>query len=125
MKASMNGILNLSVRDGWWNEAYNGKNGWAIGDLQTDSPGEEDRKDAESLYSLLENEIVPLYYERDRKGVPHKWMQMVKEAIKTVTPAFNACRMMEEYNSEMYLPAAGQQAANRIPAEGVNVGEKK
>ncbi|MGO8806559.1 MAG: alpha-glucan family phosphorylase [Candidatus Bathyarchaeia archaeon] len=125
MKASMNGVLNLSVRDGWWDEAYNGKNGWAIGDLEVDNPAEEDRKDAESLYSLLENEIVPMFYDRDRKGVPHRWMQMVKEAIKTVTPAFNACRMMEEYNREMYLPAAGQQAANIIPAEGTKVGETK
>jgi starch phosphorylase len=125
MKASMNGVLNLSVRDGWWDEAYNGKNGWAIGDLQVGRPEEEDRKDAESLYSLLENEIVPLYYNRDRKGVPHGWVQMIKEAIKTVTPAFNACRMMEEYNKEMYLPAAGQQLLNNNPAEGVNVGETK
>ncbi len=125
MKASMNGVLNFSVRDGWWDEAYNGKNGWAIGDVQPDMPEEEDRKDAESLYNQLENEIVPLYYERDRKGIPRRWMQMVKEAIRTVTPAFNACRMMEEYNSQMYLPAAGQQATNINPAEVANVGETK
>ena len=125
MKASMNGVLNLSVRDGWWDEAYNGKNGWAIGDMQLDNPGDEDRKDAESLYSQLENQIVPLYYERDRKGIPRRWMQMVKEAIRTVTPAFNACRMMEEYNSQMYLPAAGQQATSINPAEVAHVGETK
>ena len=70
MKASMNGVINLSVRDGWWDEAYNGKNGWAIGDLQVGRPEEEDRDDAESIYRLLENEIVPLYYDRDRKGIP-------------------------------------------------------
>jgi len=68
---------------------------------------------------------VPLYYERDRRGVPRKWMQIVKESIRTVTPAFNACRMMEEYNREMYLPAAGQQAPTINPAEGNKVGEKK
>ncbi|MGA3112383.1 MAG: alpha-glucan family phosphorylase [Candidatus Bathyarchaeia archaeon] len=125
MKASMNGALNFSVRDGWWDEAYNGKNGWAIGDTQVSSPEEEDRKDAESLYNLLEKEIAPLYYERDRKGVPRGWMQMVKEAIRTVTPAFNACRMMKEYNQEMYLPAAGRQVAKDNPAGGVSVGETK
>lgn len=115
MKASMNGVVNLSVRDGWWDEAYNGKNGWAIGDLQLSAPEEEDRKDADAIYSLLEKEIVPMYYDRDRRGVPHRWIQFVKEAIKTVTPAFNACRMMEEYNQQMYLPAAGQQASGNSP----------
>jgi starch phosphorylase len=125
MKASMNGVINLSVRDGWWDEAYNGKNGWAIGDLLGDRPGEEDRKDAESLYNTLENEIVPLYYDRDRKGIPRKWMQIVKEAVKTITPAFNACRMMVEYNRQMYLPAAGQQASNKNPVEENENGETK
>jgi starch phosphorylase len=125
MKASMNGVINLSVRDGWWDEAYHGKNGWAIGDLQGGSPEEEDRKDAESLYNILENEIVPLYYDRDRKGIPRRWIQIVKEAVKTITPAFNACRMMVEYNQQMYLPAAGQQVSNNNPAEGNENGETK
>ncbi|MGA2681049.1 MAG: alpha-glucan family phosphorylase [Candidatus Bathyarchaeia archaeon] len=125
MKASMNGVLNLSVRDGWWDEAYNGKNGWAIGDMEFDSPEEEDRNDAESLYDLLEKEIVPLFYERDRKGIPHGWIQFVKEAIRTITPAFNACRMMKEYNEQMYLPAAGQQAKNNDLVEVIDVAETK
>jgi starch phosphorylase len=125
MKASMNGVINLSVRDGWWDEAYNGKNGWAIGELQGGRPEEEDRKDAESLYNILENEIVPLYYDRDRKGIPRRWIQIVKEAVKTIAPAFNACRMMVEYNQQMYLPAAGQQASNNNPVEGNKIGEAK
>jgi starch phosphorylase len=108
MKASFNGVINLSVLDGWWQEAYNSKNGWAIGDFQV-QPEEEDKKDAESLYNLLENEIIPLYYERDRMGIPHQWIKIVKEAIKTITPAFSTCRMMREYTQKMYLPAAGQQ----------------
>ena len=124
MKASMNGVINFSVRDGWWDEAFNGKNGWAIGDMEVDRPEDEDGIDAESLYSQLENEIVPLFYDRDRKGVPRKWIQVVKEAIRTVTPAFNACRMMEEYNN-MYLPATGQQAPNNNPVEGNKVEETK
>jgi starch phosphorylase len=107
MKASMNGVINFSVRDGWWDEAYNGNNGWAIGESTEGSGGmEEDRIDAESLYGLLENEIVPLYYERDRVGVPHRWIKVAKEAIRTVSPAFSACRMMKEYTQKMYLPAA-------------------
>ena len=118
MKASMNGIINLSVPDGWWPEAYNGKNGWIINDFHGGNAEEEDRKDSESLYNLLEKEIAPLYYERDRKGVPHLWIKVVKEAIKTVTPGFNACRMMREYTQQMYLPAAGQQVTTNIPVEG-------
>ena len=86
MKASMNGVLNFSVRDGWWDEGYNGKNGWAIDDFRGGSYEEEDRTDANTIYNLLEKEIVPLYYERDRKGIPHQWIKMVKEAIRTVSP---------------------------------------
>ena len=118
MKASMNGVLNLSVRDGWWDEAYNGKNGWAIDNFQGGTSEEEDKTDAESLYKLLENEIVPLYYNRDRKGIPHQWIKYVKEAVKTITPAFNGCRMMKEYTQEMYLPAAGQEEIKNNFEEG-------
>jgi glycogen phosphorylase len=114
MKASTNGVINLSVRDGWWAEAFNGKNGWAIGDLQADIPEEEDRKDTESLYRLIENDIVPLYYERDRVGIPHRWMGIVKEAIKTITPEYSACRMMREYTQQMYLPATMQQQKSEV-----------
>ena len=105
MKASMNGVINLSVRDGWWDEAYNGINGWAIDSFRGGNPDEEDKADAEALYSLLENNIVPLFYDRDRKGVPHGWIEVAKEAIKTVNPVFNACRMMKEYVERMYIPA--------------------
>jgi starch phosphorylase len=105
MKASINGVINLSVRDGWWDEAYNGRNGWAIGDFGGGSFWEEDASDAKSLYCLLEKEIVPLYYDRDRWGVPRQWIRMVKEAIKTVSPVFNASRMMKEYVQQMYLPS--------------------
>ena len=125
MKASMNGVINLSVRDGWWDEAYNGKNGWAIGDFQGGSPEEEDKRDAESLYNLLENEIAPLYYDLDRRGIPHRWIKIVKEAIKTITPAFSACRMMKEYTQQMYLPAAGQQVSKNNLVEGKEVGNTK
>ncbi len=104
MKASINGVLHLSVRDGWWYEAYNGKNGWAIGDV-TVNPEEEDKHDAESLYSLLEQQIVPLFYDRNRAGVPHGWVPMVKEAIRSVSPRFCGKRMLKDYTEQMYLPA--------------------
>ena len=112
MKASMNGVINLSVLDGWWNEAYNGVNGWAIDGFKGGSPEEEDRADAEALYTLLEKNIVPLYYERDRKGIPHGWIQVAKEAIKTINPVFNACRMMSEYIERMYMPAVSSEASS-------------
>ncbi len=85
MKASMNGVINLSVRDGWWDEAYNGINGWAIDSFRGGNPDEEDKADAEALYSLLENNIVPLFYDRDRKGVPHGWIKSPKKRSKRLT----------------------------------------
>ncbi len=107
MKAAVNGVLNLSIRDGWWYEGYNDSNGWAIGDtVEPYDPGEEDRADAESLYRLLEEEIVPLYYRRDRAGVPHDWLRVVKEAIGSIVPVFCTRRMVKEYVEQMYLPAA-------------------
>ncbi len=115
MKASMNGVINLSIRDGWWDEAYNGINGWAIDTFKGGSPEDEDRADAEALYSLLENNIVPLYYDRDRKGIPHNWIQVAKEAIKTINPVFNACRMMKEYVERMYMPVVFPQESKDNP----------
>jgi starch phosphorylase len=107
MKASVNGVLHLSIRDGWWYEGYNGANGWSIGDeVEVYDPREEDRADAEALYRLLEEEIVPLYYQRDSAGVPHGWVHMVKEAIGSIVPVFCAQRMLKEYTEQMYIPAA-------------------
>lgn len=107
MKAALNGVLNLSVSDGWWHEGYNGNNGWVIGnDLTFASPEEEDKADSEAIYRLLEEEIVPLYYSRDRNGVPHGWIRMVKESISSIVPAFCARRMLKDYIEQMYLPAS-------------------
>jgi len=107
MKAMLNGVLHLSVRDGWWHEGYNGANGWAIGrNTGAVDPGEEDELDAEALYHLLEEEIVPLYYDRDRSGVPHGWIHKVKEAIRTVVPIFCTRRMLKAYTEQLYIPEA-------------------
>ncbi|MFC2047890.1 alpha-glucan family phosphorylase [Chloroflexota bacterium] len=107
MKASLNGGLHLSVRDGWWHEGYNGSNGWVIGNAHPASNSqEEDETDARALYHLLEEEVVPLYYARDRNGIPHDWIRMVKEAMRSIIPVFSARRMLKEYTERMYLPAA-------------------
>lgn len=104
MKASMNGIINLSILDGWWAEAYYRSNGWAIGTLdQRENLEEQNKADADSIYNLLENEIIPMYYDRDLNGIPHRWIKKSKEAIKSIGPVFNACRMMKEYTKQMYL----------------------
>jgi starch phosphorylase len=106
MKAALNGALNFSVLDGWWREAYNGKNGWAIGrDEQIDNSDQQDAEDAESLYSTLENEIIPLYYDRDPKEISHEWIARVKDNLKTNIPKFSTRRMVKEYVENLYVKA--------------------
>jgi starch phosphorylase len=103
-KAGMNGAVNVSILDGWWPEAYNGKNGWAIGEeREYINHDEQDWRDSQHLYHLLENEIVPLYYNRDDDGVPHGWLERVKESIATVTPVFSTRRMVKEYATRLYM----------------------
>lgn len=111
-KAAMNGILNLSILDGWWPEGYNGENGWAIGSgrKHLDAEG-ADVADADALYDLLEREVVPLYYQRDAAGVPQGWLVRAKEAIATVTPVFNARRMVSDYVTMFYAPASSRAEA--------------
>jgi starch phosphorylase len=107
-KALFNGALNLSVLDGWWAEAYDGLNGFAIGKGLTHvSPPEGDRRDAESLYRTLEEEVVPIYYDRDDEGVPHGWLARMKRALRTLGWRFNTDRMVMDYARECYLPSAG------------------
>jgi glycogen phosphorylase len=103
-KAALNGVLNFSVFDGWWREGYNGQNGWAIGeDKNYDNPEEQDRLDVESLYTTLENEIIPLYYrERSADGLPGDWLARMKESIRTLAPTFSVQRMVKEYSDHLY-----------------------
>jgi starch phosphorylase len=109
MKASINGVPHLSIGDGWWAEGYNGSNGWTIdgGAPDNDHDG-QDAADADALYRLLEEQVVPTYYQRDQRGVPHAWLRIVKECIRSVTPQFSATRMIKEYVNDMYVPAAQQ-----------------
>jgi starch phosphorylase len=106
-KAALNGVPNLSVLDGWWQEGYNGNNGWAIqSNAETVDSGAQDRADAEELYRILEDKIVPLFYDRDINGIPHGWIEVVKESIRSNAPLFSARRMAKEYAQQMYLQTA-------------------
>jgi starch phosphorylase len=103
MKATFNGALQLSVLDGWWAEAYDGTNGWAIpGDEDPDFAA-ADANDAACFYDLLEHEVIPLFYERDSDGVPHRWCDRMKRALVTCAPAFTATRMLNDYVERMYV----------------------
>ncbi len=104
MKASLNGVLHLSILDGWWIEGYNGKNGWAFGGGDQADKG-RDAADAQELYQLLEKEIIPLYYNVSENGTPLGWVKVMKEAVRSNAPQFSTRRMVREYIERFYLPA--------------------
>ncbi len=108
-KVSVNGVLNLSISDGWWCEGYNGENGWTIGPVQTTvTPGDtqNDYTDAESLYTLLEDQVVPQYYYHDQDGLPSRWLKTIKQSIRTLVPMYSSHRMLKDYMRDYYMPAA-------------------
>jgi starch phosphorylase len=111
MKSAMNGGLNLSVLDGWWPEAYDGTNGWAISGEVDHDHGAQDARDAAELYRLLEEEVVPSFYGRDDRGLPGDWVARVKRSLITVGPAFSANRMVGDYVEKMYTQATSRAAA--------------
>jgi starch phosphorylase len=116
MKVPANGGLNLSCLDGWWPEAYNGENGWAIGDGRVyEDLAYQDRVESESLYNLLEREIIPLFYERGPDDIPRRWVARIKESMRTICPYFNTNRMLREYVTKMYLPAI--RRAEKVTAD--------
>jgi glycogen phosphorylase len=102
MKSTFNGGLQVSVLEGWWAESYNEANGWAIPADDDPDPGRADARDAEALYSLVENEVIPLFYERDDDGVPHRWCERIKEALVSLGPALTATRMLDDYVARVY-----------------------
>src|SRR3984893_9780761 len=107
MKLAPNGGLNLSVLDGWWCEGFNGNNGWAISaDIKNGTVEFQNDVDAGSLYQLLENQIIPLYYAKPDGKLPLAWLQLMRESIRSVTPVFNTHRMVKEYTERLYEPAA-------------------
>ncbi|MCX5782845.1 MAG: alpha-glucan family phosphorylase [Elusimicrobia bacterium] len=106
MKAAVNGVLNFSVLDGWWCEAYSPQVGWALGgsELYNDD-AERDYVESEAIYNLIQKEIAPLYYDRDERGVPRKWLSRMKSSIKNISPQFCTHRMVREYYERFYVPA--------------------
>ena len=107
MKPPLHGGLNCSILDGWWPEAFNGKNGWAIGDgRQFSDQKKQDRYDAQCIYELLEKQVVPAFYTRDANGLPHKWIAMMRQSMRTVCGQFSTHRMLGEYWTKYYAPAA-------------------
>lgn len=109
MKAAANGVLNLSILDGWWDEAYGPSLGWAIGRGEDyDDPRYQDQIEAENIYNLLEKEIIPLFYDRGVDGLPRKWIGMMKESISHLCYFFNTNRMVQEYTEAFYVPGSRQ-----------------
>jgi starch phosphorylase len=106
MKATLNGAINLSILDGWWDEACNVQTGWGIGrgEEYTDENLQDD-VESNALYDLLEKEIVPLYYTRGADGLPRQWISKMKSAMRSIGPQYNTNRMVREYTEKMYLPA--------------------
>ena len=109
MKAAVNGVLNLSTMDGWWCEGYTPEGGWVIGGGENyQNPDYQDTVESQSLYNVLENEIVPLYYNRSADNLPRAWIAKMKACIRQVAPRFNTNRMLAEYARRFYAPAAAR-----------------
>lgn len=107
MKASCNGCLNMSILDGWWREAYDGVNGFAIGtDQHPDTVEEQDRIDSANLYNTLVEEVIPCFYKRDDRGMPREWINRIRRSFVTIVPQFNTNRMVKEYTERYYVPKA-------------------
>jgi starch phosphorylase len=120
MKSPINGGINFSIADGWWCEAMteDSSNGWTIGNGQEfDNPDMQDYEDSESLYKILEEQLVPLYYKRDANGLPADWIKVMKNSMATVTPRFSTARMVRDYCQQAYMPAAKRAGAVTAAAE--------
>jgi starch phosphorylase len=114
MKAAINGTPHMSIGDGWWAEGFAGTNGWLIdGKADPNDHGAQDWADAQAIYDLLENQLVPTFYARDASGIPHQWLHVVKQSIRSVLPRFSARRMVKEYVRNMYLPALSGEPVAR------------
>ncbi|MCX6397549.1 MAG: alpha-glucan family phosphorylase [Propionibacteriales bacterium] len=117
MKAALNGGLNLSILDGWWDEWYDGNNGWAIPSADgVDDPDQRDLIEANALYDLIENEVAPRFYDHDADGLPVRWIEMVRHTLKSLGPKVLSTRMVREYVERLYVPAA--DAARAITQSG-------
>ncbi len=108
MKVLVNGGLNLSVLDGWWEEAYHPELGWAVGDGDALDEAARDRRDAAQLLDLLEHEVAPEFYARDESGLPRRWLARIRRSLAGLTPAYSGARMVHEYIEQLYLPAEAE-----------------
>lgn len=124
MKAGINGVPNFSILDGWWIEGWNGKNGWGIEGALDGTPEEQNDHDASHMYETLEQQIIPLYYNKRSDGIPHEWLKVVKESISTVIPMFTSERMLVEYMDELYTPALGVKRSSTPKSPQVHTAEK-
>jgi starch phosphorylase len=114
-KAALNGALNCSILDGWWDEMYDGENGWAISSFEgVEDLAKRDQLEADSLFSILEDAIVPSFYERTQGPVPRRWVRRVKHSLASLGPQVSASRMVKDYVEQLYEPTAGR--ADRLEA---------
>jgi glucan phosphorylase len=114
MKAAMNGVPSVSILDGWWDEGFDGANGWAIGDRVPDGDeATQDAADANEIYRLLEEEIVPRFFDRDASGCPRAWVQTMRAAIGSSLWHFSTARMLTEYVDQLYVPAVRTPVTGR------------
>jgi starch phosphorylase len=119
MKAAANGVVNVSVLDGWWDEGWTGDNGWAIGGRETNpDEGAQDWADAQDLYRILEQEVLPRYYERDADGLPHTWVEQMRRSMASTLWRFSTTRMLHDYVEKMYLPRSDDVDAAKDAAGG-------
>ncbi len=120
MKAAQNGVPNISVLDGWWDEGYDGHNGWAIGGREMD-PDEaaQDWSDAQEMYRLFEEDLVPRYYDRAESGVPARWVKVMRQSMASTLWQFSTTRMLQEYTEQLYLPAAGIDVPSAVKAPAI------
>jgi len=115
MKAALNGVLNCSILGGWWAEGYSAERGFAIGDgdgAETDEA--QDAADAEALYAVLEQQVLPAYYERDENGLPPRWIELMRHSIAELGTQFSTNRMVIEYVERLYLPAHRESRLTRV-----------
>lgn len=116
MKCALNGALNLSILDGWWDEMYDGANGWAIPTADgIEDPARRDQLEAAALYDLIENTVAPSFYDRDERAVPRRWIEMMRHTLATLGPKVQATRMVQDYVRELYTPVAAASKVLDVP----------
>jgi starch phosphorylase len=125
MKSALNGGLNLSIRDGWWDEWFDGENGWEIPSAEVVSEERRDDLEARALYDLLAESVAPKFYDRDDNGVPGRWVEMVRHTLQTLGPKVLASRMVRDYTERYYAPAAASLRHTVESIDGLPFGQAR